>query len=226
MQKGLGAGTQSIKVSLGKVITESGELKPLSAVSVTTEALNAVATSEARANRRVGANGGSDMPTQALRTAEGVQAFSTSVVEKLQYFIEIFTELVFVPVLEAFLELCADYLTPKQINEILSERDGKEYSGDILDVYNASCDIKVLASSKLAAKKAAIQLIPMLVQMLQSDAVQDSLVIQGKKFNYAELLEETVKLMGWDTLTMPAATDTLVGKATMSNAPPGASQRD
>jgi hypothetical protein len=198
MQKGLGAGTQSIKVSPGKVITESGELKPLSAVSVTTEALNAVATSEARANRRVGANGGGDMPTQALRTAEGVQAFSTSVVEKLQYFIEIFTELVFVPVLEAFLELCAGHLTPKQINEILSERDGKEYAGDILDVYNASCDIKILASSKLAAKKAAIQLVPLLVQMLQSDAVQDSLVIQGKKFNYAELLEQTMELMGWD----------------------------
>jgi len=198
MQKGLGAGSQSIKVSPGKVITESSELKPLAATSVTTEAMNAVATSEARANRRVGANGGADMPTQALRTAEGVQSFGASVVEKLQYFIEIFTELVFVPVLEAFLELCADHLTPKQINEILSDRDGKEYAGDILDVYQATCDIKVLASSKLAAKKAAIQLVPMLFQMLQSEAVQDSLVIQGKKFNYAELIEETMELMGWD----------------------------
>ncbi len=198
LQKGMGAGTQRIEVSPGKVVTESGKLEPLTTPSVTVEAMGAIAASEQRANNRVGANGGSDMPNQAMRTAEGVNAFSASVVEKLQYFIEIFTDLVFVPVLEAFLSLCADKLTPKDINAILSDREGQEFNGDILDVYNANVKIKVLASSKLAAKKAAVQIVPMLITMLQSAAVQNSLVAQKKKFNYVELLDETIELLGWD----------------------------
>jgi hypothetical protein len=198
LTKGIGPGTQQIKLSPGKVITEAGELKPLITESLSMEALNAVQTSEARAMRRVAANGGADMPTQALRTAEGVQAFSASIEGKLQYFIEIFSDLVYVPVLEAFIEMCNEHLEPDDINMILSEEDGKEYQGDIMDIYNCTCNVEVLSSTKLANRKSIAQLVPLLLQMVSAQPVQDSLSQQGKKFNYAELISEAVDLAGWD----------------------------
>jgi hypothetical protein len=198
LAKGIGAGTQQISASPGKVITESGELKPLVSPSVTTEALNAIGTSSEQANRLVGANGGASMPNQAMRTAQGIQAFSGDVIQRLQYFLEIFQDVVFVPVLEAFIEMCCDRLTPEQINAILTDEEGKAYEGDILDVYNATCKVEVVAGTKLTAKVAAAQLVPQLIAMVSAGPVQDSFVVQNKKFNYAELLEESLELMGWD----------------------------
>jgi len=79
------------------------------------EAEGAISASEQRAARRVGSQSGSDMPTQALRTASGIQSYQGNVVERLQYLLEIFCNMVFVPTLEAFLEMCADHLTKEQI---------------------------------------------------------------------------------------------------------------
>lgn len=196
--KGTGAGTQQITVSPGKVINENGELKPLITPSISTEAMNAIENSENRAGRRVGANGGADIPTQAMRTSAGVQSAAGDVTQKLQYFLEIFSELVFVPTLEAFIEMCNDHLTPKQINEILSEADGKEYQGDVMDVYNATTKVDVLASTQLTARQAAAQLVPLIISLVQNSAVQDSMTVQSKKFNYEEFLAETLELAGWD----------------------------
>lgn len=198
LRKGLGPGTQQIKTSPGKVINESGEMIPLPVPSVTKEAEEAIANSEQRATRRVGANGGDNVPTQALRTAEGVNSFNQSIVEKLQYEIELFSDLVFIPALEAFLDVCKSNLQPDDIQKILSDHDGKAYEGDILDVYNGTCQIQVLSSTKLAARRAAAQLVPMVMQLVQAPAVQASLTAQNKKFNYVEFLNETLTLAGWD----------------------------
>jgi hypothetical protein len=198
LMKGVGAGTQQITLSPGKVLNETGELKPLVTPSVSAEANNAIQSSEQRANRRVGSNGGADMPTQALRTASGIQSYQGNVVERLQYMLEIFCDMIFVPVLEAFLEMCADHLTKEQVQQILSEAEGKAYEGNILDVYNASVSVEVLAATKLASKQAAAQLVPMIIQLVSQQPVQDSLQLQGKKFDYAELLDESLELSGWD----------------------------
>lgn len=198
LAKGIGPGTQQIKLSPGKVINESGELKPLIQQSVTKEALDAVANSEMRAARRVGANGADEMPTQALRTAEGVNSFNQEVVGRLQYEIEIFANMIFIPALQAFLEMCKNNLQPDDIDRILSEADGKVYKADILELYDSKCEISVLSSTKLAARRGAAQLLPLLLQLVGQGPVQDALTAQGKKFNFVELLEQAVSLTGWD----------------------------
>jgi len=196
--KGLGAGGQNISIAPGKVITVEGELKPLVTPSVSTEAMNAIQNSEQRAFRRVGADGGSNIPDQAFRTGAGVQAFQGDVTQRLQYFLEQYVDLVFVPVLEAFLELCAENLTPNQIQQILSDEDAKAYEGNILDIYNADTKIEIVAGIKLTTKQAAMNVAPLLVQLLSNEAVQQSLVTQAKKFDYAEFADEYLELMGWD----------------------------
>jgi hypothetical protein len=198
-KKGMGSTSQTIATSPGKVHNDDGDLAPLPTESVSAEALSAIQTSEARAARRVGANGGSEMPSQAMRTAEGVQAFSAGITARLQYFIEIFSDLVFIPALEAMVQVCKDNLKPSQIRVILSEAGAKAYEGDILDVYNGAYKIDVLASTKLAARRAMANLIPMLIQLFSSEPVQDSLAHQNKKVDYAELVQQAFDLIGMDS---------------------------
>ena len=154
--------------------------------------------SDARANEKVGSNGGSNMPNGAMRTAEGVQAFASDVIQRLQYFLEIFIDLIYIPVLEMFLELLHDHLTVEQVNEILTAEEGKAYEGDITDVYNAELELDVVAGANMMAKFAAAQLAPMIIQLVSAGPVADQLEVAGKKFDYAEFITETVDMMGWD----------------------------
>jgi hypothetical protein len=218
MAKGVGAGNQNISIAPGKVVSTEGELKPLVTPSTTTEAMSAIEASEERANRRVGANGGSNVPTQALRTGTGIQAFQGDVVQRLQYFLEIYLDLFFVPVLESMLGLCKKKLTPAQINQILSDEDGNAYQGNILDVYNADAQVEIIAGVKLTTRQAAAQIAPMLMEMLQAGAVQTSLLVQKKKFDYTEFLQQYLELQGWDVDSLIVdATDEDIQRAQQMN---------
>ena len=145
----LGNSQQNISIAPGKVVTVEGELKPLVVTDVSSTAAEAIESSSNRAMQRVGANGGSNMPTQAMRTGSGVQAFQGDITQRLQYFMEQYIDLVFIPVLKHFLEHIKDNLTPDQINQILSDEDDKAFEGDILDIYNADVKLDIIAGVKL-----------------------------------------------------------------------------
>jgi hypothetical protein len=196
--KGIGPGTQNIPISPGRVITETAELKPLVAPDVSNAAIGAMANSEARAAKRIGAEGGANLPTQALRTGSGVQALTGDVVQRLQYFLEIFINMIYLPTLEKFLMLCMEHLQPEDVNRILTEEEGKEWIGDITEVYNAKININVIAGADLTARAAAAQLAPMIIQMVSSDPVQSALQIQGQKFNFQEFSKDMLAVQGFD----------------------------
>lgn len=196
--KGIGAGTQNIPVAPGKVITESGELKPLITPDISKPAMVAIEASDQRASEKVGSNGGSNMPNQAMRTAEGVQAFAGDVITRLQYFLEQYIDLVYLPTLEAYLEMMHEHFTPAQVNEILTAEEGKAFEGDVTDVYNAQLDVQVLGGANMMAKFAAAQLAPMIIQLVSSGPVADQLGVAGMKFDYANFVQEALDLMGWD----------------------------
>jgi hypothetical protein len=196
--KGVGPGTQNIPLAPGRVITETSELKPLVTPDVSGAATAAMANSEARASKRIGAEGGVNLPTQALRTGSGVQALTGDVIQRLQYFLEIFINMIYLPTLEKFMLLCMENLQPEDINRILTEEEGKEWSGSIEEVYNAKIDIDVLAGADLTAKAASAQLAPMIIQLLSAPAVQTSLQIQAKKFDYANWAADMLDAQGFD----------------------------
>jgi hypothetical protein len=183
----------------GKVLRDG--LEPIQIQPPALEALNVVAFADTRAHRRVGANSGPDMPTQAMRTAEGVQAFTSGIQTRLQYFVEQFADLVYIPSLMAILEQCKEHLTPEQINSILTEEEGKAYEGDVLDLYNAACSIETLTSTKLAARRSQAQLVPLYMQMFGAEPVQQSLTQQGQKVDYVEFVKQAASITGWDAET-------------------------
>ena len=196
-KKGLGTTSQNIIVGPGRVVNEE-EIAPVPMENVFSDALEAINSSEIRAARRVGANYGPEMPTQAMRTAEGVQAFTSGVQVRLQYFIEMFADQVFIPAIEAFLQLAKDNLTEDQVKDIVYEQTGQEYNGDVLDVYNGKYSVDVLTSTKLTARRQMAQMIPMIMQMVGAAPVQQSLTAQGKKFDFAEFLNKV-----FDITTFP-----------------------
>jgi hypothetical protein len=196
--KGVGPGTQNIPLAPGRVITETSELKPLVTPDVSQAATTAMANSEARASKRIGAEGGVNLPTQALRTGSGVQALTGDVIQRLQYFLEIFINLVYLPTLEKFVLLCMEHLQPDDINRILTEEEGKEWTGNIEEVYNAQIGIDVLAGADLTARAASAQLAPIIIQLLSAPAVQTSLQIQGRKFDYTNWAADMLDSQGFD----------------------------
>ncbi len=196
--KGVGPGTQNIPLAPGRVITETSELKPLVTPDVSGAAVAAMANSEARASKRIGAEGGVNLPTQALRTGSGVQALTGDVIQRLQYFLEIFINMIYLPTLEKFMLLCMEHLQPEDINRILTEEEGKEWGGDIVDIYNAQIGIDVLAGADLTARAASAQLAPLIIQLLSAPAVQSSLQVQAMKFDYANWAADMLDAQGFD----------------------------
>ena len=195
----MGNGQQNISVAPGKVVTVEGELKPLVATDVSQTAERALEFSNQRAFRRIGAESATNAPTQALRTGSGVQAFQGDITQRMSYFMDYYLDIVFVPILKGFLEQLKNNLTPDQVNQILTEETGKAYTGeDPLDIYNADVKIEIISGVKLAVKVAAAQTAPLIIQLLQNAAVQDSLEVQGTKFDYATFAEEYLELQGWD----------------------------
>lgn len=196
-KKGLGTTSQNVVVGPGRIVNEE-ELEPLKMESVSEEALTAIQASEARATRRVGANYGPEMPTQAMRTAEGVQAFTSGVQVRLQYFIENFASLVYIPAIRSFIQLAKDNLSEEQANKVIHSQSGAQYSGsDILDLYNGVYSVDVLSSTKLAQRRSMAQMVPLMMQMLGQPAVQQSMVGQGKKLDYVAFIEEVGDITGW-----------------------------
>src|SRR6185437_5248076 len=197
--KGLGSTGQNISIAPGRVVSTESELKPLVVPDVSGTAETALEASSQRAYRRIGAEGGTQMPTQALRTGSGVQTFQGDITERIQYFMEQFLNLVFIDVLKAFLTHICENLQPEQLDQILSDEDGKAFSGDHLDIYNADVDIEIIAGVKLAVKQAASQMAPIILQAVQNTAIQQALQVQGKKFDFAAFTKEWFELMGWDS---------------------------
>lgn len=194
---GIGSKSQNITVGPGKVVNGDGELIPLPMNNISDQALNAIQASEARASRRVGANFGQNMPTQAMRTAEGVQDFTSGVQVRLQYFVNNFAQLVFIPVIEAFIGMIKDNLTPDEINQLLTDEDGKSYEGDVLEVYNGDYCVDVLSSTKLAGRRGMQSIIPLMMQLLGQPAIATQLNTQGKKFDFNEFFNEVFDITGW-----------------------------
>jgi hypothetical protein len=172
-------------------------LVPLPVENVTATALEALQASEARANKRVGANSGEQMPNQAMRTAEGVQAFTSGLQVKMQYFIETFADLVFIPAIERLIILCKENLKPSDINRILVDAEGAEFQGSILDVYNGTFDIDILPATKLAARKGLAALVPMMMNMFGQPAFPQLLGVQAKKVNMAQFFQTIFDITGW-----------------------------
>jgi hypothetical protein len=162
-----------------------------------------MASSDSRAQRRTAAN---EMVVQGslpsdkssiTRTATGVQALTGGSGARLQYFVENIASQVFVPFLRAIHAMNGRYLKPSQIERILTKELNQAYQGDTIDLINAQVNFNVLAASKLQARRSMSSSLPLMFQFLLTEPVMNSLQVEGKKVNVAELVNMLFQVTGW-----------------------------
>jgi hypothetical protein len=195
-KRGSNTPTQQVRLRPGGIIDSDDEkgIQMIQYPPAITDAFEEVAQSDARAQRRTGAN---EMVTQGTmpsagqvgRTASGVQTLSAGVGARLGYFVDFIANLYFIPALEAFHMMNSLWLDEEQIDEILTQKLGEEYKGDALDVKNARLKFRMLAGAKMRARQQLGQSLPMMTQFLMSQPIQDALSDQGLKLDLVEMAQ-------------------------------------
>ena len=89
------------------------------------------------------------------------------------------------------------FLKPEQINKILSEDLGHAYEADPLDIVNGEYDFDIVAASKLQARAAMKQALPLMYQFFLTEPVMTALSQQGKKIDIGEMVKMTFDTSGW-----------------------------
>jgi hypothetical protein len=195
-KRGSNTPTSQVRLRPGGIIDADDEkgIQMIQYPPAITDAFEEVAQSDARAQRRTGAN---EMVTQGTmpsagqvgRTASGVQTLSAGVGARLGYFVDFLANLYFIPALEAFHMMNSLWLDEEQIDEILTSKLGEEYKGDALEVKNARLKFRMLAGAKMRARQQLSQSLPMLTQFLMAPPIQDALGDQGLKLDLVELAQ-------------------------------------
>lgn len=136
------------------------------------------------------------------RTATGVNSLSSGTGTRLQSIVENFSNQVFIPMLQAFHEMNVLFLSPEEIEALLTDELGEAYKTiDVLEIVNGQYDFRMLAASKLQARAAQAQSLPLLYQFLLTAPVLDNLAQNGKKVNIEELVKMTFDTTGWPNYT-------------------------
>lgn len=170
---------------------------------LTNDVMSILASSDSRSARRTAASETvvqGAMPSQnssVTRTATGVNSLASGTGTRLQYALENFADQVFVPLLDAFHEMNALFLTDEQIDKILTQELGIAYQGDTLDIINGQYDFSMLAAGKLQAKAVMKQNLPLLYQFLLTQPVLQNLQENGEKVNVGEMVKMLFDVSGW-----------------------------
>jgi hypothetical protein len=196
-KRGANTPTQQVRLRPGGIIDSDDEkgIQMIQYPPAITDAFEEVAQSDARSQRRTGANefvtqGNAPGTGQIGRTSAGVQTLAAGVGARIGYFVDFIANLYFIPALEAFHEMNSMWLDEEQINDILTAKLGQEYRGDAVDVKNARVKFRMLAGAKLRARQQRLQTFPMMTQFLMSPQVQEWLQDTGQKLNVEEVVQQ------------------------------------
>jgi hypothetical protein len=218
-KRGANTPTQQVRLRPGGIIDSDDEkgIQMIQYPPAITDAFEEVAQSDARAQRRTGANefvtqGSAPGTGQIGRTSAGVQTLAAGVGARIGYFVDTIANQFFIPALEAFQKMNAMWLDEEQITEILDARWKKAYGGDPLDVKNARLKFRMLAGAKLRARQQMAQNFPNFSQFLMAPPIQQALQDQSLKLDLAELAQrwcDMNEIPGRQSLIVPLTKEDL-----------------
>lgn len=204
---GENAFSQNVRMRPGGLINlaPGTELKPLERLPAVPEAYAEINASDGRAARASGAN---EMFVQgtfphatgrssATSTATGVSALTQASGARIQELVERLADQVVVPFLQWVIEMNAEKLPLAEVRRLLSEELQVAYEGDALDVLTARMSVDVLAASRLQARRAMAQSLPILAEMILSGPVSEALPQIGMKVDYNEFINMVFQVAGW-----------------------------
>src|SRR5579859_1235377 len=194
-----------------KVDNPETDLKPLIKQPVMSEAYREEEVLIEDAERTSGANalvvqGGMQSGNKAtgMRSSAGAQAVAGAADARIQGFVNTILNQVFIPTLNAFLEMNRRRLEPKMMRTVIGAELWQAlemtHQGDYLvDMCNQfDLQVSVLASSNLNARAKMAASLPILAEMFMQPAFQQALQAGGKKVNWLEMGRRMEQTSGWD----------------------------
>ena len=135
--------------------------------------------------------------SSAARTATGAGGIIAANAGKIEGPVGHFVRGILLPFIEMLDEMDKERLPMSEIKKILGEEMGADFKLDVDDFMNSQDKFEVLAGAHLAAKKAMAQILPMLVQMLESPQLLPQLNRMGWTIDAKELLEMVYEMTEW-----------------------------
>jgi hypothetical protein len=135
--------------------------------------------------------------SSAARTATGAGGIISANATKLQGPVGHFVRGILVPFVEMLDEMDKERLPMSAIMRILGQEMGADYKLDVDDFYASEDKFEALAGAHLAAKKAMAQVLPMLIQMLESPQLLPQLNRMGWTIDAKALLEMVYEMTEW-----------------------------
>jgi hypothetical protein len=202
--RGANTPTQQLRMRPGGII-DTDDAKGVQMIQyppALVDAFTEIDASDARAQRRTGANqlvtqGTAPSQGQLGRTSSGVQTANAAIGARMSYWMDQITGLMFKPFLEAVHEMNQLYLPEDEIGDFFREELQEEFQGDPIEIKNANLRFEMLAGSKLRQRMAMLQLAPELVQLLQLAPVLEAIGDQQLKVDWVEVMQTLLDAAGW-----------------------------
>ena len=194
-----------------KVGNPETDLKPLIKQPIMPEAYKEEEVLIDDAERTSGANalvvqGGSAAPGRGtgMRSATGAQAVTGASTARIQAFVDSTIEQVFIPTLNAFIEMSRQRIDLGLMRQIIGtalfQALEMDHQGDyLMDMCNVmDLQVSVLASSNLAAMSKMAAALPVLAEMYMQPNFVSGLAEAGYKVNWMEFARRMEQTTGWD----------------------------
>jgi hypothetical protein len=202
------APTQMIRTGLGKVLTVDTEVdkayKLLETPKVPTDIWSALQESEKATESSSGADqmlvqGSTAGPRSSMgRTSGGASILANASATRLDGPLDNFIEQVFKPFLYILDMLIRDYISDKEIFDILGDELGKEFVMNFQEFHDAKMEYEVLAGSSLAAKRTMAQSMTLITQIFENPTIQENIAeINGEYIDFKPILSMWMEASEW-----------------------------
>jgi hypothetical protein len=200
--------TQMLRSGLGRILTVDGELKNayslLETPKVPTEVWSALSESEKATESSSGADqmlvqGSTSGPRSSMgRTAGGANILAGASATRLDGPLDNFIEQVFKPFLYILDKLVFEYMTDKEIMDVLGKELGNAFRVDMQEFHDAVIEYEVLAGASLAAKRQMAQSLTLITQIFENPTIQNNLAeINGEYIDFKPILNMWMEASEW-----------------------------
>ena len=135
--------------------------------------------------------------SSAARTATGAGGIIAANAAKISGPVGHFVRGILLPYIEMLDEMVKERMPVSEIETILGQELGDAFKLDVDNFLNSQDRFEVLAGAHLQAKKAMAQILPMLVQMLESPQLLPQLNRMGWTIDAKQLLEMMYEMTEW-----------------------------
>ena len=187
----------------GQTVFTNGEpsrvLMEIKRSMVTQDWFVALQQSQMRAQQYTGLSdiitqGAPGVASSVTRTARGVSALAGAAHNRIQYVIERIENRLVVPMIAAFIKLDQLFLDPQTLVPVMGPT-GAEALFDPLAIVNHEFRVELRAGSKMAAKSAMQQTLPIVLQTVM--AAIEPMRQQGMKTNIPAIIRDMLEAYGW-----------------------------